>query len=566
MQTLIADIETDNLLPDMTRIWCLVIRDQHSGITDSYTSSSISEGVQRLQEADRVVMHNGIGFDHPALEKFGYHFDITKIYDTLIASRLVNPQRDGGHSLRAWGQTLGFPKGEASFDQLSDELIEYCVRDIELTAKVYEKLVPAAPHPAIEIEHEVAIIMAKQERNGFAFDCAKAEALAADLYAERKDNEQQLTGIFPPIYVKKKEMTPKANNSRMGYVKNCSLTKVERQVFNPGSRQQIAERLIRKYGWKPKRFTPSGLPEISETTLAGLEFPEAKALHRYLRTEKMLSMLISSDKSWLKLVEDGRIHGQVNTLGARTGRMTHRNPNVAQADGDPRMRALFVPREGWQLVGIDADGLEARLLGHYLARYDEGEFADRVVNGDFHSFNQKICDLESRNSAKRLFFAFMYGAGDGKIGQIVHDDRPFKQAKTKVGKATRKKLAAGTTGLEALVMKVRQTAATRKYVTGLDKRHLPCPSPHSALNTLIQGAGAVVMKQALIDFDQRAPAGGWGYCANVHDEVQLEARPDLTKDIAELMVDCIQSTQQKLSLRCQMNGSYSIGNNWSETH
>jgi len=160
----------------------------------------------------------------------------------------------------------------------------------------------------------------------------------------------------------------------------------------------------------------------------------------------------------------------------------------------------------------------------------------------------------------------MYGAGDGKIGQIVHDDRPFKQAKTKVGKATRKKLAAGTTGLEALVMKVRQTAATRKYVTGLDKRHLPCPSPHSALNTLIQGAGAVVMKQALIDFDQRAPAGGWGYCANVHDEVQLEARPDLTKDIAELMVDCIQSTQQKLSLRCQMNGSYSIGNNWSETH
>jgi len=537
-----------------------------TGQTDSYHSSGLSEGVSRLNEADRVVFHNGIGFDHPALAKFGHHFDINKIYDTLIASRLVDSQREGGHSLRSWGETLGFPKGEAPFDHLSDELIEYCIRDVQLTAKVYEKLHPIAPSTALHIEHQVARIIAEQERNGFAFDIEKAEELAADLFAKRKDNEEALKNIFPPIYVKKKEMTPKADNRRMGYTKDCALTKVERQTFNPGSRQQIAERLIRKYDWKPKRFTPSGQPEISETTLAGLKYPEAKALHRYLRTEKMLGMLATSDKSWLKLVRDGRIHGEVNTLGARTGRMTHRNPNVAQADGDPRMRKLFIPREGWQLVGIDADGLEARLLGHYLARFDEGEFADRVVNGDFHSYNQTICDLESRNSAKRMFYAFMYGCGDTKLGQIVHDDKPFKQSKTKVGKATRQKLNDGITGLNELSQRVRQAAAKRKYLTGLDKRHLVCPSPHSALNTLIQAAGAVIMKQALITFDMNAPKQHFKYCANVHDEVQLEAHPNYAHEVAELMVDAIRSTQRTLSLRCQMDGSFQIGNNWSETH
>ena len=535
--------------------------------TDSYTSSGIAEGVKRLNEADRVVFHNGIGFDHPALAKFGYHFDIEKIYDTLIASRLVDPLREGGHSLRSWGETLGFPKGEAPFDRLSDELIEYCKRDVALTTKVYLKLLRSAPRPAIDIEHQVAIIIAEQERNGFCFDISKAEALATEFYAQRKENEENLKEIFPPIYVAKKEMTPKVDNRRMGYTKDCTLTKVERQVFNPASRHQIAERLIRKYNWKPKKYTPSGLPEISETTLAGLEYPEAKALHSFLRNEKMLGMLADSDKAWLKLVRDGRIHGEVNTLGARTGRMTHRNPNVAQADGDPRMRALFIPREGWQLVGVDADALEARLLGHYLARYDEGEFADRVVNGDFHSFNQDICNLESRNSAKRLFFAFMYGAGDTKIGQIVHDDKPFKQSKTKVGKATRKKLSEGITGLNTLVSAVRQAASDRKYVRGLDKRHLPCPSPHSALNTLIQGAGSVVMKFALIDFDRTVPEDfQFGYCANVHDEIQIESHPDNSLGVAEAMVKSIQTAGVTLRLRCGMDGSFQIGTNWSETH
>lgn len=569
MQTLIADIETDGLIPEMTKVWCLVILDAQTGQIDSYDSASIDAGVERLRNAARVVMHNGIGFDHRALAKLGYDFPVEKIYDTLIASRLVDPQRDGGHSLRAWGESLGFAKGDhEDWSQYSEEMVEYCKRDCEVTLRVYQKLHPIAVSPSIELEHDVARIIAKQENNGFCFDVDAAEELAATLFGERKQAEDELKEIFQPIYVADKEFTPKADNKRHGYSAGHSLTKVQRQEFNPGSRQQIANRLIKKYGWKPRRYTPSGMPEINEGVLKNLPYPEAQAMVKYLRIEKMLGMLSTSDKSWLKLVRDGRIHGEVNTLGARTGRMTHRNPNVAQADSDPRMRALFIPRAGWKLIGVDADGLEARLLGHYLSKFDDGEFADRVVNGDFHSFNQQICELEDRNSAKRLFFAFMYGAGDGKIGQIVYDDKPFKGSKVKAGKATRKKLSQGITGLDTLVTRVRGAAASRGYLKGLTGHKLVTPSPHSALNTLIQGAGATVMKTALSLFDSRCPTDGWGwgYCANVHDEVQIEAEPSIAEAIAQQMVAAIREAGTELSLRCQMDGSYSIGNNWSETH
>ena len=516
-----------------------------------------------MNDADRIVMHNGINFDHRALDKCGYQIDVTKIYDTLLASRLDDPQRDGGHSLRAWGGRLGFPKGEVeSFDTFTPEMQEYCERDVSLTSKLYDKLVDRVSPQSIELEHKVAVCLSKQEANGFGFDVPKAEALLADLYGERKEAEAHLTEIFQPIFVDAGEFTPKADNKRLNYVSGQSFNKIKLQEFNPGSRQQIAQRLITKYDWKPKSFTPTGQPEISETVLATLDYPEAQAMHRYLRVEKMISMLVN----WLKLEIDGRLHGEVNTLGARTGRMTHRNPNVAQADRDPRMRELFIPRTGWHLVGVDADGLEARLLGHYLAPLDKGEFSERVVSGDFHTYNQQLCGFESRDSAKRMFYAFMYGAGDGRAGQVVYDDKPFKGSKTKAGKEAKKKLADGISGLSTLVTNVRQTAVKRGYLIGLDGRKLFCPSAHSALNTLIQGAGAVLMKQALANFDESAQFEGWRYVANVHDEVQLESHPVVAPKVAHVMVLAIRQAGKDLKLRCEMDASFNIGKNWSETH
>ena len=246
MKTLIADIETDNLLPEMTRIWCLVTLDANTREFNSYDSVSLREGVSRLNSADRVVMHNGIGFDHPALAKVGFNFPIEKIYDTLIASRLVDPQREGGHSLRAWGESLGFEKGQfEDFSRYSDEMLTYCKRDCEVTLKVYEKLHPIAQPSAIELEHHVARILADQERNGFGFDVKSAESLAATLSGERTEAEDALKQIFPPIFVPTKAFTPKANNVRHGYTQGCELTKIAEQTFNPGSRQQISNRLIR---------------------------------------------------------------------------------------------------------------------------------------------------------------------------------------------------------------------------------------------------------------------------------------------------------------------------------
>ncbi len=533
---------------------------------NSYDSTSLSEGVRQLAMAERVVMHNGINYDHPVLAQFGYHFPIERIYDTLVVSRVVEPSLEGGHSLRAWGERLGFPKGEVdSFERYTEEMLEYCIQDVMVTHKLYDKLRTDVPPKAMALEHQVARIISSQERNGFAIDLPKAETLATELYGERKESEEALKQVFPPMFVDKGKFTPKQDNKKLGYSKGSHLTKVELQSFNPGSRQQIAKRLMQKYDWKPRRFTPSGAPEISETVLAGLSYPEAKAMHRYLRVEKMLGML-AGDKGWMKLHRAGRIHGSVNPCGTRTGRMTHRQPNVAQADSDPRMRELFIPRAGWKLCGIDAKGIEARILGHYLAKFDEGKFADLVVNGDFHSYNQKITGLKSRRNAKTLFYAFLFGAGDEKIGQVVFEDAPFKGKKAKVGKQTREKLSTGVTGLKELVTKCRTNASKRGYLKGLDGRHLYCPSVHTALNTLIQGAAAVTMKKALVYFDRMAPSEGWAYVANVHDEVQIEAAPHLAEQVSRLMVESIQWAGKELNLRCPMDGEYKIGNNWSETH
>ena len=244
-----------------------MILDATTGQIDSYDSTSLHEGVRRLAAADRVVMHNGIGFDHPALAKFGYDFPIKKIYDTLVASRLVDPQREGGHSLRAWGESLGYAKGDhEDWSQYSDEMLEYCKRDCQVTLKVYQKIHPIAPKTALNLEFDIARIISKQERNGFTFDIEKAEQLAASLYGERQEAESELKEIFKPIYVQGKEVTPKSDNARHGYSKGHTLTKSVHQEVNQGSRQQIANRLMRQ-GWKPRALTRSGQPEINEGVL-----------------------------------------------------------------------------------------------------------------------------------------------------------------------------------------------------------------------------------------------------------------------------------------------------------
>ena len=437
---LIFDLETNGLLKEVTKTHCLVIRDTLSDKTYKYRPGEIEEGIQFLQEADCIAGHNIIRYDIPVIQKLFPWFNFQgKVLDTLVWANLVyTTVKDwdnrlmrkgvlpknlfGSHSLEAWGYRLGVLKGEygkqtGAWEQFSEEMLEYCVQDVRVNTELVKRLNGQGfSKESIQLEMDVAKIIARQERHGFMFDQHKAHKLHAELAARKHELVQQLQKVFPPRYVKDKEFTPKADNKKLGYRKGCPMTKIKLQEFNPGSGQQVADRLQKAYGWEPTEFTPTGLPKIDESVLENLDVPNADLIKEYFMIDKRLQQLSDGKQAWLKNIEeDGRIHGSVNTNGAVTGRMTHSHPNLAQVPGNDspygyECRELFTVQSGYKLVGCDASGLEARCKAHYLKPFDDGAFIKTIFEGskeegtDLHNLNAKV--LESpRSIAKRWYYA-----------------------------------------------------------------------------------------------------------------------------------------------------------------
>lgn len=614
LRRLVFDLETDGLLDTLTTIHSLVIKDIDTGDVwscakdlVSHTGNSIAYGLSLLRDAE-IIGHNIIKFDLPAIQKVYPSFDYSgcRVSDTIVLSRLIWPQivdmdmvkirsgktsltpkLAGSHSLEAWGHRVGKWKGDYAklmesrglnpWAEWNPEMQEYCEQDVEVTEALYRLCEGKKYAPqAIQLEHDVAFIMARMERNGFAFDVAAAEKLYIELARTRADLEEELRSTFEPWFVPDgPPKTAKANNKRYGYVAGCEYQKIKLQVFNPNSRDQIADRLTKLYGWKPKEMTPGGKAKIDETILESLTYPEAKALARLFMIQKRIGQLAEGDQAWLKKVgPDGRIHGTLTTNGAVTGRATHSNPNLGQvpscdAEYGPECRSLFTARKGrTKLLGCDCSGLELRMLAHFLARYDKGKYADIVVNGDVHTANQKAAGLPTRSMAKTFIYAFLYGAGDMKIGSIVGKGR-------KTGGDLRKKFLRGLPALKKLVDGVKAAVAAHNYLKGLDGRFLHIRSEHAALNTLLQSAGALVCKQWIVEFDRLLTQHGlqdmvW-IVAWVHDELQMEVAEELIREdgssiVGELCVQAIVEAGKKLGIRVPLTGEYKIADNWKGTH
>lgn len=338
--------------------------------------------------------------------------------------------------------------------------------------------------------------------------------------------------------------------------------------FNPGSRQHIYRVFKEKYDWKPKQFTPSGEPKVDDTILNELEYPEAKLLAEYFLLDKRIGQLAEGNQAWLKLVRNGRIHGRVNTIGAVTGRCTHSHPNVAQVPANrvpygERMRDLFVASKGMKMVGADASGLELRCLAHYMAFWDKGEYAKVLLEDDIHSVNQKAAGLPTRDNAKTFIYAFLYGAGDEKIGSIVGSGR-------EAGKFLKSKFLKTLPALGSLVKMVK-AAANKGYIKGLDGRNLKIRSEHAALNTLLQSAGAIVMKFALVEADrllqQKFTSGvDYEFVGNIHDEMQLECREEIAEEVGSIIVTAIENATEHFDFKCPLTGDYQVGDSWAKTH
>lgn len=595
------DLESNGLYFEADTIHSIVMQNVEGDVFSTHDHGayrSIKDGVSLLQNSvnhdSLLIGHNIINFDLPLINKIfpTFTYKIENIRDTLIMSRLAFPnlaERDtglikagklpprlrGSHGLKAWGYRLGIYKGE--FGETSDwkvwspEMQTYCEQDVVVTDALWKKLKALKlPEQAVALEHKFAMVISKQEKFGYRFNVKKAVDLYVELTRIRDEMDEKLKSLFLPWYVNKGEFTPKRDNKSTGYVADTPLTKVVLQDFNPSSRQQIAERLMTIYNWKPKVFTPSGTPQIDETVLSALPFPAAKQLAKRFLIEKRIGQIAEGKNAWLRLERNGRIHGAVNTLGAVTGRCTHSSPNVAQVPAGralygERCRELFYVDEGFVQLGADASGLELRCLAHYMAKYDGGLYVRLLLEDDIHTINQIAAGLPTRDDAKTFIYAFLYGAGDEKIGSIIGKG-------ASAGRRLKKMFLDKTPALKRLREDVMAAVERRGSLKGIDGRTLHIRSPHAALNTLLQSAGALLVKQATVFLYEELTARGyvwgkdWAMIAHVHDEFQLQVRKSIADEVAQVAVQAFVRAGDLFNWRCPLDGDFKIGNNWAECH
>ena len=627
------DIEGDNLLDGITVIHCIVLQIVGTDVVMRFShqpgARPISEALALMAEAEELIGHNIQGFDIPAIKKL-YPTWKTKarFFDTIVIARLLWPDRYdllakdqrnklpgellGNHSLKAWGYRIKEYKGafheNADWSAWTQSMEDYCVQDVNVTRRIHLLFLAKNPTAeSMELELKFNYIIGCQERHGVRLNKEKALALYVELSKARLRLEEQLRVIFPPrIEVMKTPEFYEWTDSALvryeapskgglefilkqagykpaqykGQLKPGPM-KTKEHPFNPGSGDQIAARLIEKYGWKPTKFTDSGKPATGEEHLELLPYPEIPTLLEYLKVEKIIGMVSEGESAWLKLEKNGRIHGSVNTNGAVTGRCTHSKPNMSQVPGVQKdktgvlkglaggygweCRELMECDLGHNLVGADASGLELRMLAHFMARYDDGAYIKVLLEGDVHTVNMVAAGLLTRDQAKTFIYAFLYGAGDEKIGSIVGGG-------AREGKRLKQKFLAGLPALAKLKEAVND-AVERGYLIGLDGRHLPIRSKHAALNTLLQSAGALVMKRACVLFYEHLTITlglTWGtdfaFVLNVHDEIQTTCRPELAEVIGKACVQAIIDAGVSFKLRCPLSGEYKIGLNWAQTH
>ena len=590
------DIETNGLLDTLDRIHCIALTDLDRPVemVELYHGEDITIALGMLEIADEVVGQNIIDFDIPAIQKvYPGWAPQGKVTDTLIISRLVYPHlknRDferkpptlpqrlyGSHGLEAWGHRLGKHKGDYAAEMkaagldpwaaYNERMGAYCELDVEVTSLLYRTLMRSGwSQRSIDLEHEVHYICNRQMAHGCSFDEKAAMSLYAELAARRHEIETRLREVFGNWWVTE-PYTPKVSNRKVGYVKGAPMTKITLIEFNPASRDHIAKRLKDLRGWSPSKFTPSGKPEVDESTLEGLPYPEVPLLLEYLMLQKRIGQIAEGKEAWLKLVkEDGRIYGRIKPNAAITGRATHHKPNLAQVPAvrspyGKECRGFFRATPGKVMVGADASGLELRLFAHYLSHYDNGEYARTVLEGDIHTANQQAAGLPTRDDAKTFIYALLYGAGDGKLGTIIGRG-------PRAGRGLRARFMDAIPAYASLVKGVKAAAKKKRRIRALDGRYLWVRSEHAALNTLLQGAGAIIMKQAMVNYHRILEEKGipFDQVFWVHDEFQVECAAEYADAVGEAMVEGIRMTTQQFNLGCPLDGEYKVGSTWAETH
>lgn len=619
MARIILDVEANGFLEDATKVHCIAAVDIDTKLKYVWGPNEIPKAIEFLGRADILVAHNGIRYDYPLLSRL-YNFQPTgKLLDSMILARLIKPntkERDlaekrlpgkllGSHNLRAWGLRLRMEKGdfEGPWGEWSQAMQDYCVLDTDVALRLWEHLEPDKySQEAIELEHRIAHVTAEMERSGWPFNEQAAGLLHAKLVEEQYALETQLKDKFGSWFESNGTFVPKVNNNKLGYVKGAEITKLKLVEFNPSSRQHIYKCLMR-LGWKPKEYTESGQPKVDEAVLDQIakDYPQADLLSRYLMLDKRIGQLATGNNAWLKLVRDGKIHPAYNTNGCVTGRASHLTPNIAQVPkvGKPfgeDCRSLFIVPVGWTMLGSDQSGLEQRCLAHYTWPFDNGGYASVSLQiDDIHWLHAKAIGIAEgdedgtlrkilRDYTKTWFYAYIYGARDGKLSSILSDlsnecrKSGFAYRGVLKGEESRDNFGQQIPALENLRQRVTDAAETQRAVKALDGRVVPFSKNESykALNYVCQSAGAIICKEWVSStyetllsrgfkhgFDGEFSILGW-----IHDEMQIAVRNE-GNNIASVradLIECGRRAGNRYGFRVPLDVECKEGTNWAETH
>lgn len=604
VRKVVCDIETNGLLPAVDTVWCIVCKDWDTGEVTRFKPDSLDKFEEYAKDVREWIGHNFIAFDLRVLRKvMGIKIRPSRVWDTLLISRLQNPNRQGGHSLKNWGVILDYPKLEHDeWDQYSPEMLERCEGDVELTYRVAVALKSEGGKRGSKlserIEHGVQHLLEDQKEFGFALNVPAAHKLLTRVSCRAQELERLIKTAMPPIPKAIRVVEPR-------YTKDGKLSKVglkylgkswdlvagpftmfKWQEFNLNSPRQKLERL--EGHWDPIIRTPyyrklldlrrkkqltaeefvdksSRTWAINEDNLATIHDDAPQAL-RFLGEYAMVTSRTKEVEGWFDgLQADDRVHGSVFATGANTHRMAHQGPNMANIPGrdspygeDCRSCWTVGDLDRYCLLGTDAVGIQLRLLAHYM---NDPEYIKEVVDGDIHKKNQIAAGIATRAISKTFIYAYILGAGSGYIGRLIGGT-------AKEGKAITDQFLDNTPALAEFREGRLARAARSGGMVGLDGRWIWIKSQHFAMSVFLQGAESCIMKYAMLDWHRKAREAGLDchQVAVVHDEFQTEVLRDHADQLGEIQCQSIRDAGTYFKLNCPMDGKFRIGDTWQETH
>ena len=568
----VVDLEANGLNP--TKIWCIVAKDIDTNEVYTFPPESLHFFRKFSENISTWVGHNLLGYDLPVLRRLlDINVPLDNVVDTLVVSRLLDSQRVK-HSLEYWGTILSQPKVEHNeWDKYSPEMLHRCTEDVHLNHMVYNALLSEAkikktPKEVFRSEHRIAQMVEEMRLGGILLDERGAQLLLATLTQRKRELDDELLSTFVSLPAFKREVHPRTTKtgerSRVG-LKGFNLDDICGDFSaitwpdpNLNSQQFIIRHLVNE-GWKPTVFTDKGNPRLTEWVLeaAAVKFPKAKLVMEWDLVDRRITMV----NSWVDASDnENRIHGSVNTIGAKTHRMSHWGPNMAQVPASDKpygkdCRSLFTVPVGYKMLGTDASGIQLRVLAHYTG---SKSYIAEVCDGDIHTANQKAGGFKTRDIAKTFIYAWLLGAGAPKIGEIMGES-------AQAGGKARKLFLDNTPALKRAKYKYEKLAE-RGFVIGLDKRWIPIAEPYYTLSVLLQSGEVILMKKAAELWTEKARHLDWKMVAWVHDEWQTEVKEEHAEELGQIQVQAIKDAGPLVGCLCPLDGEYKIGYNWSETH